>query len=315
MRIVRLPFLLLFFVLALVIGCNTAPRSASGGCDLASTGLPGSRLRLRLPDGYVRPTRAPTLVDVTHGIVVSLIEGTGPSSDQADAMYQGLQKSDHLADVTKTPIHRADDDGVVITGTNADGKRVTRVALRSGAAIGCVLVVYPPEAAPLVDPIVASAWLDPKATLDPGRLNGLVIGTADGMHVIDTLTPPVMIWESTAKPPLPPSSPTLAFVVVPAPTKEHVQGVVAGILEESNVEPKSLQSTDLEIDDAPAVEILGSSTYDGVPVKFFAVLLEDPAAVIAAFGHYTKPEDLARLRAIVRSTHRVAGTLGAVRLP
>jgi len=262
--------------------------------------------------------RSPVLLDRARGIVVALIEGEGSPSD-GEASLRGMEKgvSKKAHDLTTTPVKRADGEGFVASGTTDNGGRRMLVALRHGGAFGGVAIDCPAGMETVATAIADSVWLDASATLDPAALHGIALGKSDGLVVVTGLTPPLMIKEANVEPPIPPTSAGMYLMVLPATTEEGVRALLMSILDDRKVERKTLTSNDVTIDGTPAVELLGDAYDKPMPLKFFAVVLDDPGSMILAIGSYSpdRPQDLERLRAMMFGMHRVEGTLGPVKLP
>ncbi|GAC1524628.1 MAG: hypothetical protein NVS3B10_23940 [Polyangiales bacterium] len=325
-RLASLPVVLALAAISVAPACRPPASGASGAAaasapevPLATASLPGSRLRLRLPDGFARPTRAPLLVDDQHDIRLSIVELTLASAGEGDGALKGASdRADQKYGPTakRTTIHHGDTTGFYVVAER-EGRIESLCVLRQGAAVAIVGGNYAMPSAAVFDAIVGSMWVDSTAALDLPTFYGIALGTVPGLQVWDATSQPMMLKEPDAHPPIPPTSPTLALMVVPIANKEDVEGAVGALLEKSHVERGSLAQKKVTIDGSQAIELTGPASENGTPVRFFSTIIDEPGAVIVVWGHYgpQRKEVLDHFRTVIGKMHRADGVIGPVHLP
>ena len=314
-------------VLALAVaGCGGSPTPAASPSKpelaeatsvLGRSGLPGSRVRMRLPDGFVRRTRHPTVFHDELKMAVTVAEITPPTeADAQEALSALAQSAASFRSPERVAIAHGSSKGYMIRGTKEDDRMSILLGLANGRILLVMSIGYPREGATVAEAIVDSVWIDANAKLDSPRLSALSFGDTQGFVVWDAIAPPVGFKEPNAQPPIPVSSPTFSVVTVPA-RNEDVAPVVAAMLEQKHVDRHSAKVTTTQVDGLEATEIVADAVDDGVPVKFYALVMNDPAGLVFASGQFlpTQPNVLGRMQKLARSIHRVDDLLGPVHLP
>src|SRR5262249_31942982 len=114
------------------------------------------------------------------------------------------------------------------------------------------------------------------------------------------------------------TSPLMNVQVSPRRASEaDLRILLERMLDDQHIDSSTITTRRIEVDGAPAAELLGNGTNGGVPTKFFAVILSDEVGVIIEPGRFPADhsESLPRFRDIARSTHRLPGVVGPVRSP
>jgi len=306
----------LFLALALVIGCGR-PKSAADAAKLAHHGLPGGRLRLRLPEGFVRPGRSLLFVHQELGITLVLLEFTMSRGGDAavQAMTRGFEKK-LMTEPTHEEVERAGGKGLIVAGTGESGRKMRLIALQNGAAAGGVMCSFPLGSAAAVREILDSVWLDAKATFDPLALHGLAMDGDRGMVVWDASAEPMILGEPGVRPPVPPGAATMGMMVAPVAKGDFLDGMIMGVFKQQGLDEDSIEVNAFVTQGTPAREWTANAKQKGHPVRFFATAIEDPEGALVAWGTVgaDRPAFIETFRALTRTMVR-SPVRGPVSLP
>lgn len=248
---------------------------------------PGSRLTVWLPDGVERLGRAFIYRNSNSNLVIALAELTateGEGSQLVSGVVGGAQGLELESDATKGALRK-----VLLTGKKMD-REARLLLLEEGGRAATIYVLFSAVYAKQAEKILASAKLDPRATLDPLRLHGLTLGPLGGMEIGNTTHQPVLLTRKDQTPPIPSTS-AVAFISInphnygDAITSEQLGGIVGANIANLNPNFEEAKINELVISGHPAQELLLQGEKDGIPMAIYTYAIPDGDCAIVAVAY------------------------------
>ena len=109
-------------------------------------GFAGSRVRFTVPDGFVRPTRQPTLVHADLRINFSVMEMTVTEQEVSETLQGFDEIGEKLKDLHRVTVSRGHASGFMLSGSDETGI-LALLAVHEHGVIGAVLLHYPASSA------------------------------------------------------------------------------------------------------------------------------------------------------------------------
>jgi hypothetical protein len=319
--------LLIFVAWCALVGCG-APREAAeprdskagAGSATGSYRAPGSRVRLRLTDGFVRPNRFLTFVHDKPLVIVTVLDVTA-SPEFMQGVLRGMRRA--LEDELGAKLSSADTARGGARGFVLDGKssqhHVKFVALATQTAACAVTVFHEEAGEKLAAEIAASVELDESAAMDPLAAHGLGAKTAPGLELWPVMNHPVMFKEPGVTPPMAPDKAVFAILIAPygdtQPSDRELGSMLGAILRELEPNMQGARMQEAEVGGGRLFEVVTRGKKDGIDIGIYASLLKDTGAAIVSYGHVGADREASfveSFRSIARSVERRPGTIGPV---
>jgi len=214
--------------------CGASQAGTAGSADElvaampANESIPGGRLQLWLPPGFVRAPRLPQWHHGQHDVVVTTGELSVPperSEETIGGMLNSLR-----AQATEQLETEQEGDRLSFLG-RSQTHELRGTVLSSGGAIGFVLVrSAAPNFSAEVEQIVRSAVLDSDRPLEPTRTLGFTMDVADGLEERPISNSMAMYWETGIQPPLPVGPANVSVMFLPVPDRPLTAGALGELV-------------------------------------------------------------------------------------
>jgi hypothetical protein len=314
-------------LVVLASGCGSAtpppaepvkPGASAGksrGEQLVSVRLPGTRVTLKLPRGYVRPTRSALLLRGDDAVRI-LIQDFNDLGDGAQSLA-GLKNA--LLQQTEgsarfEPIRRSGAEGFRVSGRSAQGE-LRGIVVTTQKFVSSVLVLCRRDVAE-AERIVELAEFHLEAEANALELLGLELELGDRFEVL-TLAAQAVILPKGLRPPFPDGTPRLVVAALPhprgMPLDERSRGqLLGGAIEAFQPDMPRAKVAAVRVDGANATELVvpGSDQNQNKPVIVYGLVLPDEHDTLLMFGTAGNETTLDELRALARSLHRKPGIVG-----
>jgi hypothetical protein len=299
-------------------GSAAAPQSTLP--DRRVVKLPGSRVRLGLPQGFCRPTRQLALVS-GDGVALVLIEGNLSSQKLASEWFAGLgdeMKRWAQGPVEVSEIKRPGAVGTLSRMSGAAGKTMVLDLAGENGAFATVIATYDPRVEKTADAVVSGVELDARAPLDPFALLGLHVADTAGFDLAPGPVPPVVLRENAAQTTsLGAATYSVAVLPLPSPPRatpaDALRDVLAAQIAMHSVDLKPEAVSMTMIDGMPAAEATADEPgQDGA--RIYAAAAMDRGAIVMVKGRVsrTRASLVDRFQRMTRSIHRVPEAFGSL---
>lgn len=308
---------------ALALGCSAAKQptkpvkspvsAAAQSAQLVSVRLPGTRVTLKLPRGYVRPTRSALILrqdDAVRVLIQDFNDLGDPEKSLAGLKEALLQQTDGTARFQ--PTRRSGAEGFNVTGQSGQGE-LRGIVVKAPKFVASVLVLCRKDVAE-AERIVELAEFDLNGEANALELLGLELNLGDRYDVL-TLAAQAVVVPKGLRPPLPPGTPRLVVAALPhprgKPLDDRSQGqLLGGAIESFAPDMSQAKLATVRVDGTTANELSVPGTDQDKPVIVYGLVLPDEHDTLLLFGTAASEPQLAELRALAQSLHRKPGIVG-----
>jgi hypothetical protein len=319
-------FFAVVILAVLSVGCASAPRAESPSASakshklqqgLIDVRLPGSRVRFKVPPGYVRPSRMTLLVREDDAVRIVIQDTSFFESN--DAAMRGVKRSllERSRGTAKfEAVERSGAKGLLVRGRVND-QDLRGIALSAPEAFVLVVVLSKSDTAE-AERIVDSVEIDRSARFDPLEMVGVDLELRGRYEAISG-SPLTFILPKGVRPPLPPGTPHLALAAFPhpggVPPDDAQEGELVGATIGNYAPDMSKAVAEaVVVDGMQAIEVVVPGTNEGAPILVYALVMPDESDTLILFGTLAAgaDADLGELRRLARSLRRKAGRVGRI---
>lgn len=311
-------------LLSLVPGCT---RCSSGREKVQQTSarkadglvqVPGSRVRAKLPTGFVRPGRAQLWVKDKPRAVLQINESIARTDAKAiaDQVVLVQRMKERFTDFQPPEKLGGSDNRYVARGqmrghVDAPGEMLVPGSIMvatAGSRSVNVFASYEPEAKTLVDEILSSIEVLPDATVDPLAVHGLALQVPEGLELRSETAEPVLLTKPGMD--FPPVSVGPYVMLTFAKRSGSQEEALRAHLDEQvgmvmgREKAQAVIYENLVVDGAPGLEAVVDAEVRGAPIKLYVGGVREPLGTIVASGRVSAPDEQAyveKFKQVMRS--------------